>query len=148
MLKGQSGAPQEVTMSGRIAIALKALGVTLLFLFIWDYISVQRFGLSLRYRVHAGPGGGGAMVSVGWPDSETFFIGDQGYAWEIRPISISECQAVIDFRVKHFDHFAPAADVRAQLKQSEFRRLILRPEQLLTIEAPDGATVSLSGSIY
>ena len=139
-------------MAGRIAIALKAFRMPLLalvvFVFIWDYISVQRFGLSLRYRVQAAQGGGGAMVSVGWPDSETFFIGDQGYAWEIRPISISECQAVIDFRVKHFDHFAPAADVRAQLKQSEFRRLILRPEQPLTIQAPDGAKVSLSGSIY
>ena len=60
------------------------------------------------------------MVYVGDPVTEKSFNGDQGYAWEFRPISISEHQAVIDFRVKHFDYFAPAADMRAQLKQSEF----------------------------
>ena len=129
----------------------KALGVMLLALvigvFVWDYVAVHPWGRSLAYRVETRQGSGGAVVSVGGPDTETFFNGE-GYAWEIRPISISGSQAVVDFRVKHFNYFAPASDMRLQLKDSEFRRLTLRHKQPLSIEAPDGARVSISGSIY
>lgn len=139
-------------MSGRIAIAAKALGIILIALgvvvFIWDYIAVHPCGPLLDYRVETVDGSAGAVVSVGGPDSETEFNGNEGYAWEIRPISISESQAVVDFRLMHFKYFAPAADIRAQLKQATFRRFTLSPMQPLTVEAPDGAKLSLSGSIY
>ena len=139
-------------MAGRLAIAAKALGATLLALavglFIWDYIAVHPLGPTLWYRVDVPGGGyGAAMVSVGGPDTQTSFDGKEGYAWEMRPISISGNQAVVDFRVKHFNSPAPQADRLAQLAESEFHRLILRPKQPLTVQAPDGVKVSLSGTI-
>lgn len=135
-------------MAGKISIAAKQLGVTLLtlaaFLFIWDEITVHPWGPLVHYCVETGHGCNRGWVALHWPDTETSFDGKEGYAWEIKPISISRRQAVIDFRVKHFDHFAPGAEMRAQLEQSEFRRLIVRPEQPLTVEAPDGAKLSLT----
>jgi hypothetical protein len=139
-------------MRGRISVSAKPLGVALLALvvvvFIWDEITAHPWGPLLYYCVETGDGCNRGWVAVNSPDTETYFDGKEGYAWEIKPISISGSQAVIDFRVKHFDHFAPAADMDAQLEQSEFRRLIVRPEQPLTIEAPDGAKLSLTGSVY
>lgn len=138
-------------MAGRISITAKALGRTLIALVvvvsIWDEITVHPWGPLLHYRVETAHGYDRGWVAVGWPDTEASFDGKEGYAWEIRPISISRNQAVIDFRVEHFDHFAPLDDMHAQLKQSAFRRLVLRPEQLLTLEAPDGSKLSLTGSI-
>ena len=141
-----------VTMRGRLAIAGKAIGATLLALavgvFIWDYIAVHPWAPKLWYRVDVPSGGyGAAMVSVGGPDTQTSFDGKDGYAWEMRPISISGKQAVVDFRVKHFNYSAPHPDMLAELAESRFHRLILRPEQTLTVEAPDGAKVSLSSTI-
>ena len=140
-------------MEGRIPIAAKAIGATLLALtvgiFIWDYLAVHPLGPSLWYRVDVPKGGfGAALVSVGGPDTQTSFDGNEGYAWEIRPISIRGNQAVVDFRVKHFNYAAPHADMLAQLEESAFQRLILRPKQPLTVDAPDGTRVSLSGTIY
>ena len=139
-------------MAGRIAIAAKAIGASLLALavsvFIWDYIAVHSLGPSLWYRVNTAKGNSAALVTVGGPDTAGFTNGNEGYVWEIRPISINPSQAVIDFRLKHFNYSAAMADMRAQLTKSEFRRLILRPKQPLTLEAPDGAKVSLSGLIY
>src|SRR5689334_14966957 len=139
-------------MAGRIAIAAKAIGAPLLALavgvFIWDYIAVHPLGPSLWYRVDTAKGNSAALVTVGGPDTAGFTNGNEGYVWEIRPISISSSQVVVDFRLKHFNYSAAMADMRAQLTESEFRRLILRPKQPLTLEAPDGAKVSLSGLIY
>lgn len=137
-------------MGGRISISAKRLGVTLLtlvvFAFIWDEITAHPWGpkLYFSYCVETGDGCNRGWVAVNWPDTETSFDGKKGYAWQIKPISISGSEAVINFRVKHFDHFAPAADMRRQLEQSEFRRLIVRPEQPLTVEGPDGAKLSLT----
>lgn len=137
-------------MAGKVSSAAKKLGVTLLaleaFLFIWDEITVHPWGpkLYFSYCVETGHGCNRGWVARHCPDTETSFDGKEGYAWEIKPISISGSRAVIDFRAKHFDHFAPAADMRRQLGQSEFRRLIVRPEQPLTVEAPDGAKLSLT----
>ena len=139
-------------MAGRIAIAAKAIGVTLLGLaagaFIWAYIAVHPWGPSLWYRVETPHGDSAALVTVGGPDTAGFNNGNEAYVWEIRPLSISESQAVIDFRVKHFKYAVPYADMRVQLADSEFRRLILLPKQPLALEAPDGAKLSLSGTIY
>lgn len=139
-------------MPGRLAIAAKAIGATLLAIavgvFIWDYIAGHPLGPSLWYSVDTEKGHSAALVSIGGPDTAGFTNENEGYVWEIRPISISPSQAVIDFRLKHFSHSAPYADMRAELGQSEFRRLILRPKQPLTVEAPDGAKVSLSGTIH
>ena len=138
-------------MAGRNAIAAKALGVTLSGLavgvFIWDYIAVHHRGPWLFYQVETPHGNGGAVVTVGGPDTAGFANGNEGHTWEIRPISIGESQAVIDFRVKHFNYPAPSADMRAQLAESEFHRFILHGKQPLMLEAPDGATLSLSGTI-
>ena len=139
-------------MAGRLTIAAKAIGATLLTLavgvFIWDYIAVHPLGPSLFYHVETPHGKGGAVVSVGGPDTAGFTNGNEGYVWEIRPMSISASQAVIDFRLRHFNYSVTFASMRAELAQSEFRHLILRPKQSLTVEAPDGAKVSLSGTIY
>lgn len=139
-------------MARGIAILAKALGIIALALvvavFVWDYIAVHPRGPLLDYRVEAANASAGAVVSVGGPDSETIFNGSEGYAWEIKPISITESQAVIDFRVKHFNYFAPSTDMRAQLQQAKFRRFTLHPRQPLIVAAPDGAKLSLSGLIY
>ena len=138
-------------MRGRIAIA-KAIGATLLALavgvYLWAYIAVHPLGPSLWYSVDAAQGHSAALVKIGGPDTAGFTNGNEGYVWEIRPISISPSQAVIDFRLKHFNYSAPFANMRGELAQSQFRRLILHPKQPLTVEAPDGAKVSLSGTIY
>ena len=139
-------------MAGRLTIAAKAIGTTLLAIavgvFIWDYIAVHPLGPSLWYSVDTEKGHSAALVSVGGPDTAGFINGNEGYVWEIRPISISPSQAVVDFRLKHFNYHALYADMRAELAQSEFRRLTLHTEQPLTVEAPDGVKVSLSGTIY
>lgn len=139
-------------MTGRLAITAKTIGATPLALaigaYIWAYIAVHPLRPSLWYNVDTGRGQSAALVSVGGPDTAGFSNGNEGYVWEIRPISISPSQAVIDFRLKHFNYSAPFANMRAELAEFPFRRLILRPKQPLSIEAPDGAKVSLSGTIY
>ena len=80
-------------MAKKITIAGKTLRITLLVLgvlvFIWNYIAVHPRGPLLDYRVETARGSAGAVIAVDRPDSETFFNGNEGYAWEIKPVSIS-----------------------------------------------------------
>lgn len=117
-------------------------------LFIWDFIATHPFGHGFNYRV-AQPGGGygGATVYVGQPDVQTYLSGDDGFAWEIKPVQITEQMAVLDFRVRHFNHAVTFDEMRVQLQTEPLQRLTLRSDEKIRIAAPDGATVSLSGSI-
>ena len=141
----------EVSMKRMLKIARYSLATLLAAaaaLFIWDYIATHPLGHVLQYRVEQPGGGyGGATVYVGQPDIQTYLNGNEGYAWEIKPVQITEQLAVLDFRVKHFDHAATFEEMRAQLQMEQLKRLTLRTDQKIRIAAPDGATVSLSGSI-
>ncbi|HET9401678.1 MAG TPA: hypothetical protein VFO34_12080 [Candidatus Acidoferrales bacterium] len=116
--------------------------------FTWAYIETHPFGHGLSYRVEQPGGGyGGATVYVGQPDIQTYLNGDDGFAWEIKPVQITKQLAVLDFRVRHFNHAATFEEMRAQLQTEPLQRLALRSDQKISIATPDGLTISLTGSI-
>lgn len=115
--------------------------------FTWAYIETHPFGHGLSYRVEYSGAYGGATIYVGQPDIETSYNGNDGFAWEVKPVQITKQLAVLDVRVRHFDHAATFDEMRAQLQTEPLQRLTLRSDEKIRIAAPDGATVSLTGSI-
>jgi len=113
-------------------------------LFIFDYVQTHPFGPAVRYQLETAGGRAMALVHLGEPDAGYCFIGNDGYVYEVKPVQISESEAVLDIRIKHLNHVIVGIDAaRQELKNVEPHRFTLPSGQSINVPIEGGTSAVL-----
>jgi hypothetical protein len=91
---------------------------------------------------------GGSRLSVGEPDTETVFSGDEGYGWRVEALSIEPGAVVLRLRIKHFKPYRDSDAVKKELESVPAREITYVPGQQLSIAIEGGGTALLTGRVY
>jgi hypothetical protein len=115
--------------------------------FVFDYFSVHRFGPALSYKMEVAGCRGTAIAHLREPVADVVFDGNNGYAWEIKPVRLDKREALVELRIKHLSQPVGLDAARNQLKYVQTLFLALRPGQPVIIPIEGGAPAILSGSV-
>lgn len=91
--------------------------------------------------------GGESPLRVGSPDTESAFVGDEGYAYKVEALDIRDTAVVLQVRVQHFSRRVDFDEVRKQLERVTPQTITYVPGEKVSIAADGGGSVVLQGSV-
>lgn len=115
--------------------------------FVFDYFSVHPFGPALSYKMEVAGMRSASFAHLRESVADVVFNGNNGYAWEIRPVRLDKREALVELRIKHLTQPVGIDAARYQLKYVQTIFLALRPGQPVNIPIAGGAPATLSGSV-
>jgi hypothetical protein len=90
---------------------------------------------------------GGSPIEAGGPDTEIGFNGDEGFAYKVEALSISDHLVVLRIRFKYFSKRIDSDQIRKELDSVTPQEITYIPGQQISIPVEGGAPVLLSGHV-